>query len=167
MITVIYWQEEEKEAVFTGRAQYSWEHLNKLIKNLLSFTWFVVFLTYVATVTVQWWAGLCASKSELCNFFSDSYNITLSREAALSQSDINTLHGIALNSFLLWLFATKIETNKSWLMGEYTHLFESWEETISKQNLSSFFAVFFFGIFFRHTCSRYPGKYTPHFTHNP
>ena len=65
---------------------------------------------------------------------------------------MNTLHEIALNSFLLCLFVTKIKTNKSWIMYKCTHLLESGKETISKQNLSSFFAVFA-GILFRHTCS--------------
>ena len=104
---------------------------------------------------VVYWAGLCASESELCKFFSDSYNIILTREAAFSRSDMNTLHKTALNSFLLHLFATKIKTNKSLIMCEYIHLFESWEQTICKQNSSSFFAVFF-GIFFRHTWGPLP-----------
>ena len=88
-------------------------------------------------------------------FFSDSYNTILTREAAFSRNDLNTLHEIALNSFLLRLFATKIETNESWIMCEYAHLLESWEETISKQNLSSFCTVFV-GIFFHRTCGPLP-----------
>ena len=52
-------------------------------------------------------------------FFRTVYKYILTREAALSRSDMNSLQEIALNSFLLRLFATKIETNESWIMCEY------------------------------------------------
>ena len=45
--------------------------------------------------------------------------------ATLLQSKLDNLHRIAFNSVLLHLFATKIETNESWMMCEYAHLSES------------------------------------------
>ena len=120
----------------------------------MSFVFCFVFLMYRAAL-LSCSELVCARANLNYAIFFDSYNIILTREAALSRSGMKTLHEIALNSYFLCLFATKIETNESWIICEYAHLLESREETISKRNLSSFFAVFV-GIFFRHTCGPLP-----------
>ena len=97
--------------------------------------------------------GLCPSESELCNFFLIViiYSI-VTKEAALSRSNLNTLHKIAFNSFFLHLFATQSGTNESWIMCEYAH------------RISALVFLFLSGFFFHHTCSQYRGKHMALFT---
>ena len=88
------------------------------------------------------WFNSCVSGSELYKFF--LIVIIYRQGRQLFHEAIRTpCTKSALNSVLLRLFATQIETNESRMMCKYAHLSQSCGETISRQNLSSFFAVFF------------------------
>ena len=140
------------------------ENINKLIKNLLSVKWFVfylVFLTYAAAILLC--AELvCARSDPNCAIF---FSLLLQYINKRGNSFTKPFEQLARNRFEL--FSSSPFCNQNWNKRKLYNVrirspVRILKETISRQNLSSFFRCF--PRIFSHTYDRYRGKYPPLFT---